>query len=569
VGGVAAPVEAPAVESTVVEASASGSSDPSSSVVRGARDKEGLIGQTVNDKYRVTGVIARGGMGVVYRAEQLPLGRPVALKLIHTDLDEANPESDFQRRFFLEAASCAKLTHPNIVVIYDYGRLELTSGRNSAYMAMELLEGRTLSEALKRDPRFTFGRALRIAREVTRALREAHRQEMVHRDLKPSNVMVHQTSDGESVKVLDFGLVKLMHDDSAEQTSEGLFMGSPKYMAPEQINRDSVDGRSDLYALGVLLYQMLTGRVPFEGENQIQTLMGHLHDVVPPLPKEVPAQVQQIVMRCLEKDRAARYGSADELIAAIDSAIATLGAEAGGVLSGEMATRPREKDTTVSRKVAASSTLATQATTQLGMTQLAATTAAAATPVANPFELATEVPSRRYLLWVGALGLLGFVALPAIGASVWLLGDDAQPPLTSPAGLSPGLGGSATGPTAAAGPSAFTVFVDSEPSGAEVFRGEERVGATPTFVRLAPTDLAGGGVPFRVALEGHGAYVWTQGPASEDVHVRASLVALAPPTTEVLDRVVPRRDRTPRTRPVESRPEQPRQPEDVVIKTRR
>ena len=122
-----------------MSASISGELSASGSVTRGSRDKEGLVGRTVNDKYRVTGVIAKGGMGVVYRAEQLPLGRPVALKLIHTDLDEENPESDFQRRFFLEAASCAKLTHPNIVVIYDYGQLELTSGRSSAYMAMELL----------------------------------------------------------------------------------------------------------------------------------------------------------------------------------------------------------------------------------------------------------------------------------------------------------------------------------------------------------------------------------------------------------------------------------------------
>ena len=543
-----------------MSASISGELSATGSATRGSRDKEGLVGQTVNDKYRVTGVIAKGGMGVVYRAEQLPLGRPVALKLIHTDLDEENPESDFQRRFFLEAASCAKLTHPNIVVIYDYGQLELTSGRSSAYMAMELLEGRTLGEALKRDPRFNFGRALRIAREIARALREAHRQEMVHRDLKPTNVMVNLTSDGESVKVLDFGLVKLMHDDSAEMTREGLFMGSPKYMAPEQINREPIDGRSDLYALGVLLYQMLVGRVPFEGDNQIQTLMSHLHDTVPALPSEVPDEVQQIVMRCLEKSREARFDSADALIAAIDAAITTLGTGTSGVLSGEMTIPPREKDTTVSRKVGTSRT---SVTTQVSTTQ-SATPARAVD--ANHFDVdVSEPPAKSTRSPLLRAVLVGAVAVLATGGLVWLLGEDVQTaadptPVVAPQPLIPAV----QEPTA---PTAFTVFIDSAPSGAEVFRGEERVGATPTFVTLGPADLAGGGVPFRVALEGYGSYVWTQGPVSEDVHVLAPLVALAPPPETPLDRVVPRRDRTPRVR-LESRPEQ-RQPEDVVIKTRR
>ena len=387
---------------------------------------------------------------------------------------------------------------------------------------------------------------------------------MVHRDLKPTNVMVNLTSDGESVKVLDFGLVKLMHDDSAEMTREGLFMGSPKYMAPEQINREPIDGRSDLYALGVLLYQMLTGRVPFEGDNQIQTLMSHLHDTVPPLPSEVPDEVRQIVMRCLEKSREARFDSSDALIAAIDAAITTLGTGTSGVLSGEMTIPPREKDTSVSRKVGASRTSVT--------TQVA--TAQSATPAravdANHFDVDVSEPPAKSTLsplrWAVLLGI-GAVAVLATGGLVWLLGENAQTAtdptlMVAPQPLIPAV----QEPTA---PTAFTVFIDSEPSGAEVFRGEERVGATPTFVTLGSADLAGGGVPFRVALEGYGSYVWTQGPVSEDVHVLAPLVALAPPPETPLDRVVPRRDRTPRVRPpVESRPEQ-RQPEDVVIKTRR
>ena len=510
----------------------------SSARPRRPRDKDGLVGRTVNDKYRVTGVIARGGMGVVYRAEQLPLGRAVALKLIHTDLDESNPDSDFQRRFFLEAASCAKLSHPNIVVIYDYGQLELTSGRSSAYMAMELLEGRTLSEAIKRDGRFTFGRALTIAREVTRALREAHGQGMVHRDLKPTNVMVHRTTDGESVKVLDFGLVKLLHDDAPEQTREGVFMGSPKYMAPEQINCEPVDARVDLYALGVLLYQMLTGRVPFEGETQIQTLMAHVHDPVPPLPPEVPIAVQQIVMRCLEKDREARFDSADDLVMAIDVAFATLGADAGRAVTGEKPAPVQEGDTALSHD--AGPTLAT-------LTEV---------PIETAVPASTSKPgSLRW--WV-----LSVAAALVLGAAIFFAAS--RVPSTPEA---PPISEAPEAPEAA-----FTVFIDSIPAGAEVFRGQERVGVTPTFVRLVPSELPEGGVPLRVVLEGHDPYAWNQGVSPEDVHVRVALVAVegeempavAPPEVPSIDRLVPDRDRTRR------RPDHARQaPEDVVMKTRR
>lgn len=510
--------------------------DSSSARPRRPRDKDGLVGRTVNDKYRVTGVIARGGMGVVYRAEQLPLGRAVALKLIHTDLDESNPDSDFQRRFFLEAASCAKLAHPNIVVIYDYGQLELSSGRSSAYMAMELLEGRTLSEAIKRDGRFTFGRALTIAREVTRALREAHGQGMVHRDLKPTNVMVHRTSDGESVKVLDFGLVKLLHDDAPEQTREGVFMGSPKYMAPEQINCEPVDARVDLYALGILLYQMLTGRVPFEGETQIQTLMAHVHDPVPPLPSEVPIAVQQIVMRCLEKNREARFASADDLVLAIDATLATLGADAGRTVTGEKPAPVQEGDTALSHE--AGLTLAT-------LTE---------PPFEDAAPASTSKPARTSLRWL----VLGGVAVVVLGAAGLFAATLAPSTVEAP-------------PISDAPEAAFTVFIDSAPAGAEVFRGEERVGLTPTFVRLVSSELPEGGVPLRVVLEGHGPYTWNQGPSPEDVHVRASLVALedaapavAPPEVPSIDRLVPERDRTRR------RPDHARQgPDDVVMKTRR
>jgi serine/threonine protein kinase len=214
-----------------------------------------LIGRLINDRYRIASLVARGGMGRVYRAEQAPLGREVALKVLHPRY-EGDHDPEFQRRFFLEASTCAKLSHPNTVTIFDYGRTE----DDIYYIAMELLEGRTLHRAVRTDGPFAPQRAMHIARQVCRSLREAHKSGLVHRDLKPANVFLMRHGDEEDfVKVLDFGLVKDIETPDEDLTETGLFMGSPKYMSPEQIRGENVDGRCDVYALGVMLYEMLTG----------------------------------------------------------------------------------------------------------------------------------------------------------------------------------------------------------------------------------------------------------------------------------------------------------------------
>ncbi len=505
---------------------------------RGPRDKEGVVGRVLNGKYRVIEIIARGGMGAVYRAEQLPLGRPVALKLIHSALDDDHPDSEFQKRFFLEAASCAKLTHPNIVVIHDFGEIELSPERRSAYMAMELLDGTTLHDVLKVEAPLTYGRSLRVTREIARALREAHRQEMVHRDLKPTNVMLSRTSDGESVKVLDFGLVKLLRDDSEQLTREDLFMGSPKYMAPEQVERVPIDGRADLYALGVLLYQMLSGRVPFDGEHQVQTLMAHVRDAPPTLPPAVPEAIVAITMRLLEKRPDDRFASADALITEVDRVMATLGADADR--RADPSTMTQAKETTISKR------LRHEANVQLAAAPLLATPTPAIT-AAPESEVAPEpspkgapatpsadtAPPSRGLLWAGAIGLLGLGLVAA--ALAWSSAGDE--PRARPEPIVPTTTRETTTAPTPAEPQAFNVFIASTPPGAEVLRGTERIGTTPTFSRITPDELSHGGITFRVVLEGHVPYSWTQGASSEDVHVDAALetltiTALPPTTTE-------------------------------------
>ncbi|MBX7193760.1 MAG: protein kinase [Sandaracinaceae bacterium] len=558
-------------DSSAKEPSISG--DPSDTSVRSRlRDKEGVVGKVLNGKYRVLEILARGGMGAVYRAEQLPLGRPVALKLIHSALDDDHPDSEFQKRFFLEAASCAKLTHPNIVIIHDFGEIELSPGRTSAYMAMELLEGTTLHDVLKSEAPLTFGRALRITREVARALREAHRQSMVHRDLKPTNVMLSRTSDGESVKVLDFGLVKLLRDDSEQLTREDLFMGSPKYMAPEQVERGPLDGRADLYALGVLAYEMLSGRVPFAGEHQVQTLMAHVRDAPPPLPDDVPASITTIVMKLLEKQPADRFQSADALVGELDRVLGTLGTDADR--RANPSTMTAAKETTVSRKLRreVEAELAKPPVIHPKLAEPAAPGEAPATPrddapateSVEPRETPTAAPSiatpsgSRGLLWVGALGLVGIgLAAAALSWSAERGAPDRHTPASGPRASDTHASDTHTtdppsAPTTPApepSPRAFTVFIASTPPGAEVFRGEERLGTTPTFTEIAPTDVAAHGLSFRVSLPGHAPYLWTQGASSEDVHVLAVLEPLAEPTPTI----TPDRSLDPRAAPPDPR----------------
>ena len=315
-------------------ASESGAPPAANGSVKGS-GPDPLIGRSINDRFKISALIARGGMGKVYRAEQAPLGRVCAVKVLNPNYSgEHDPE--FHKRFFLEASISSKLTHPNTVTIFDYGRTD----DNVYYMAMEYLEGRTLHRALREEGPFTEERCTHIARQICRSLREAHSLGVIHRDLKPANVyLIEHGDEVDFVKVLDFGLVKNIDETKGEDlTQTGLFMGSPKYMAPEQIRGEHVDARTDIYALGIMMYEMLTGKVPFDRPNSVNILMAHVNERVPHV-REMNPSVQvgelfeQVIYKCVEKNPDDRFKSMDEVLGALKrsgGAAALTGTMSGG-----------------------------------------------------------------------------------------------------------------------------------------------------------------------------------------------------------------------------------------------
>jgi len=285
-----------------------------------------LVGATIAGRYRIVSLIARGGMGKVYKAEQSTLGRICALKVVAPG-EQAEGDPEFFKRFSREASTAARLTHPSSVTLFDYGKDEALG---LYFIAMEYLDGRTLHRVIHEEAPLSEARAARIARQICRSLAEAHGLGLVHRDLKPSNVLLVRSrgEEDEHVKVLDFGLVKDITAQGEDLTQTGTFMGSPRYTAPEQVMGGEITPRADIYSLGVVLYEMLCGKPPFEKRVSTATLMAHVNEMPPPLHRRNPdvavsvsPEMEGIVMRCLEKSPERRFGSMRELLGALKAAV--------------------------------------------------------------------------------------------------------------------------------------------------------------------------------------------------------------------------------------------------------
>jgi serine/threonine-protein kinase len=266
-----------------------------------------LVGRTLPGGYTVLELVGVGGMGRVYRAEQQALGRTVAVKIIHNHL--LNDESA-SARFITEARAASQLNHPNSVGIIDFGNTE----DGLLYLVMEYLRGRDLARVLHESGLLEIPRVVDVVRQVLAALDEAHELGIIHRDLKPENIILEpRRGGGDYVKVVDFGLAKIQAQRS--MTRPGIVCGTPDYMAPEQGRGDPLDGRSDLYAVGVILFLLLTGRLPFEGDSPTQVVLMHL-TMPPPDPRQVapqrnlPDKLVEVCLRALSKEPDARFPNA-------------------------------------------------------------------------------------------------------------------------------------------------------------------------------------------------------------------------------------------------------------------
>lgn len=275
-----------------------------------------LIGQEVIGQYVIRRKIGAGGMGAVYLAEQSAMGRNAVIKVLHPWMSQ---DPEVATRFENEARAVAKLSDPHIVQIFNYGAM----ADGTLFLAMEYLDGRTLSQVIAAEGSLNVERAVEVALQICRALSESHRHGVVHRDLKPSNVMLLPKAGGDFVKVLDFGVAKLQ---GSKHTASGQAVGTPRYMSPEQLAGSEVDGRSDLYALGLMLHEMLAGEPPFAADTPVAYVHKHMSEAPPPLQATargaaVPTALRDLLLQTLAKAPEDRPKDADALADALRAAL--------------------------------------------------------------------------------------------------------------------------------------------------------------------------------------------------------------------------------------------------------
>ena len=284
-----------------------------------------FVGRVIDNRYEIQARVGEGGMGVVYKARQISIDRIIALKMLNAQMAQ---DPNWVQRFYNEAKACSRLQHPNTIRMFDFG--QTTDGR--LFMTMEFLDGISLRDATSKGP-LAPQRVVKILIQCCASLAEAHSIGIIHRDIKPDNVfLLNMAGSPDFVKLLDFSVAKLLQEGDKMHTQAGVVFGTPQYMSPEQGRGLPLDARSDLYALGILAFEMLTGMVPFHDENPMTVIQMHLRAEIPPMPQNVPYSVQQIVRRALEKDASRRYQSAGEMMQHCQQVFAEL--NAGNVSMG-------------------------------------------------------------------------------------------------------------------------------------------------------------------------------------------------------------------------------------------
>jgi serine/threonine protein kinase len=425
----------------------------------------GLLGQTVAGRYRVLKKLGEGGMGTVYLGEHVTIEKKVALKVL---LQEYARKSDLKDRFLQEAKAAAKIGHENIVDITDFG----DTPDGSVFFAMEFLEGHDLAQVIRKDGPIPWARGKPILLQICRALGAAHSKGIVHRDMKPENIyLIEREGRADFVKLLDFGIAKVSVDEGTEKrlTRTGMIFGTPEYMSPEQAQGAKPDHRVDIYAVGVIMYEMLTAKVPFKADTFMGILTKHIFEQPTPPSQmnpdaRIPAEVEEIVLKAMAKDRNDRFQSMTEMAAAIAQA------------SGRM-TRPTG-DTPA---------LAPRRITSAPGAPHAPSGADLGTP-STITDVPETIPRRGTgRLFIGVLGAA--VVIGGVVAAVSLRRDGTTP---APAAVADATA-SATADTTLSEQAKVKLAIKSEPSGAAVYRGTPRPdkrpeGVTPTVVEVERSD---------------------------------------------------------------------------------
>lgn len=317
--GAGAPPSSPstrsgAADNTAASKTLSGLPSTRNGEAASASDADGVVRQV--GRYRILSRLGRGGMASVYRAHDPQIERDIAIKFLHASLAE---DEECHARFLREARAAGALSHPNIVIVHDVGEIE---GR--PYMAMELIEGTSLADLLEKHKQAPIRDTVVVGLQLARALDYAHARGVVHRDIKPGNIMVLKGS--RTVKVADFGIAH-MDDGGNQRTQVGAVLGTPQYMSPEQTRGDPLDGRSDLFSAGIVLYQMVTGERPFRGESLVAVATKIANDPpapMAPLRPDLPPSLRRIIERCLAKQPSQRFQNGEELAAALTKVLAEI-----------------------------------------------------------------------------------------------------------------------------------------------------------------------------------------------------------------------------------------------------
>jgi serine/threonine protein kinase len=359
-------------------------------------ESDALIGITIDDKYRIESKLGEGGMGAVYLSTRLMIGDTVAIKILHS-AQVSDPQAI--ERFRREAQAAARLKHQNAVTIYDFG----VSNEGSVYLVMELAEGQSLRDIIKQQGPVTPSAAAEIMSQVCAALDAAHRQHIVHRDMKPDNIIVEVTNTGLRVKVLDFGIAKMRDLTASNLTQTGAVMGTPYYMSPEHCMGEELDHRSDIYSLGIVLFEMLAGVVPFNSPISTAVVVQHVNQAPPSLRAlnaSISPAVEAVVMHALEKRREARPQTAgqlaQELIASVQGRPFT--PHSGSAPVSPVYSTPASTTPTVNPATGAGLALTIQMTTP---------------PIISGVQ--TELPQKRRAGWL----IVGVVLVAIIGLLIW------------------------------------------------------------------------------------------------------------------------------------------------------